>query len=152
MKDIEYLLSKFIDGEIDADEEQKLFSFLSADKDARKTLYNFIKLNSEASGVFRSNFDFLTDNSKLAKGTDYSFFKRRSIILKFQPLKYAAIFILVIISLFLFTKMQGYSSQLELISKNMKQQSELIEVLKNSIPPVRVTSQDGNKIVIRTNL
>ena len=110
MKDIEYLLSKFIDGEIDADEEQKLFSFLSADKDARKTLYNFIKLNSEASGVFRSNFDFLPDDSKLAKSTDYSFFKRRSIILKFQPLKYAAIFILVIISLFLFTKMQGYSS------------------------------------------
>ncbi|MDP3580819.1 MAG: hypothetical protein Q8S39_02720 [Ignavibacteria bacterium] len=152
MKDIEYLLSKFIDGEINADEEQKLFTFLSADKDARKALYNFIKLNSEASEVFRSNFDFLPDDSKLARSTEYSFFKNRSIILKPQTLKYAAVFILVIISLFLFTKVQGYSSQLELISKNVRQQAELIEVLKNSIPPVRITSQDGNKIVIRTNL
>lgn len=152
MKDIEYLLSKFIDGEIEADEEEKLFSFLSTNNEARKTLYNFIKLNSEATGIFRSNLDFLPDDSKLAINTEHSFSKNRLIILKFWALKYAAVFILVIISLFLFTKMQGYSSQLELISKNVKQQSELIEVLKNSIPPVRITSQDGNKIVIRTNL
>lgn len=152
MNDIEFLLSKFIDGELDADEEQRLFSFLNSSNEARKTLNNFIKLNSETSRIFRSTFDFLPDVSKRATNTGNILSKRRSILPKFQILKYAAVFILTIISISLFIKMQGYTGRLEFISKQVKQQTELIEVLKNSIPPVRVTSQDGNKIVIRTNL
>lgn len=56
MKEIEQLISKYIDNELDAEGQDQLFTVLAANPRARKTLHDFMKINMGAAS-FYTNVD-----------------------------------------------------------------------------------------------
>lgn len=152
MNDVEYLISKFIDGELSTDEEQELFSRLSVNTMDRKTLFNFIKIDKETSEIYRAPSILSSRDLNFVINKSNHSSKSKIFAFTFPILKYVAVILLLIISLFFLIQTQSYSNQLEIALKRINQKTELIEVLKNSIPPVRVTLQSAEKFIVKTNM
>jgi hypothetical protein len=146
------LINLYFDGELEKRKEINLFSLLASDQIARDY---FKQLSLIRSAVDNSAEDFPSEleerilrsiGSKVAtKAGIFSYIKI------FSAISYAAAFILLFLSGYLFFKVSDYQERVDNLSQQMIIQSKTIQMLYNSLPGVEVRATFDNEIIIKPN-
>jgi hypothetical protein len=146
------MINLYFDGELAKSEEAKLFSLLASDQSARDY---FKQLSVIRNAVDNSAEDFPAEleerilrsvGSKAAAKTGIF-----SNIKIFSAISYAAAFVLLFLSGYLFFKVSNYQERVDNLSEQMMMQTKTIQMLYNSLPGVEVRATFDNEIIIKPN-
>ncbi|MDP3147864.1 MAG: hypothetical protein Q8N83_01925 [Ignavibacteria bacterium] len=140
-KEIETMIDLYFDGELEKGREPILFTLLSQDVEGRDY---FKKLNALKSGVadtmeiFPSKLDekILRSIGQLNERQTTTFINRKV----FNAFTYAFTAILLILTIFFYSRSEDYKTQFADLTREVKQQNEKLELLMNALPTVEVTS------------
>ncbi len=75
-----------------------------------------------------------------------------SVFLTFSFASYAITVILFIVTIFLFIQSRDYKNTIELVSKQIENRNQEIQLLLNSLPAAEVTTTYENPIVVKAKL
>ena len=139
-KEIETMIELYFDGELPKGKEPILFTLLSQDVDGREY---FKKLNTLKNGIantmetFPSKLDekILRSIGKLNERETTTFINRKV----FNAVTYAFTAILLVLTIFFYSRSEDYKTQFADLTREVKQQNEKLELLMNALPPVEVT-------------
>lgn len=139
-KEIETMIELYFDGELPKGKEPILFTLLSQDVDGREY---FKKLNTLKNGIantmetFPSKLDekILRSIGKLNERETTTFINRKV----FNAFTYAFTAILLVLTIFFYSRSEDYKTQFADLTREVKQQNEKLELLMNALPPVEVT-------------
>ncbi|NCQ19436.1 MAG: hypothetical protein COW85_14880 [Ignavibacteria bacterium CG22_combo_CG10-13_8_21_14_all_37_15] len=139
-KEIETMIDLYFDGELEKGREPILFTLLSQDIEGRAY---FKKLNALKSGVvdtikiFPDKLDekILRSIGKLNERQTTAFINRKV----FNAVTYAFTTILLILTIFFYSRSEDYKTQFADLTREVKQQNEKLELLMNALPTVEVT-------------
>lgn len=152
-EDTRKLVELYFDNELERGRESLLFSILAVDEEAREY---FRQLNIIHSAVKETTDDFPSGleerifHSIETKTAGRRIFKGNFFI-NAASLGIAAL--MLIISSFLFFEMRDYRSKVEVVSEQVREQSQTIElIINNSLPPAEVRSRRVNEIIVNANL
>jgi len=146
------MINLYFDGELEKSKEVNLFSLLSGDPTARDY---FKQLSVIRNAVDNSSEDFPAEleerilrsvGSKIS--TRAGFFSNIKI---FSTISYAAAFILLFLSGYLFFKVSNYQERVDNLSQQMMMQTKTIQMLYNSLPGIEVRATFDNEIIIKPN-
>jgi hypothetical protein len=147
------LVELYFDNELERGRESLLFSILAVDEEAREY---FRQLNIIHAAVKETTDNFPPDleerifHSIETKSVTSRIF-RGNFFLNAASLGIAAL--MLIISSFLFFEMRDYRSKVEVVSEQVREQSQTIElIINNSLPPAEVRSRRVNEIIVNANL
>lgn len=152
--EIKNMVDLYFDGELDKNKEPVLFSSLSTDNEAREY---FKKLHALRTAVIESMEPFpvkLEENIfNSIKTTNKRVFSNANFTGRASHLiSIAAAAILLIICSLLFFELKDYKSQISIITDQVKEQKETINVILNSkYPAVIVTPETKNEIIVKAN-
>jgi len=147
------MINLYFDGELEKSKEVNLFSLLSSDLMARDY---FKQLSVIRNAVDNSSEDFPAEleerilrsvGSKIS--TRAGFFSNIKI---FSTISYAAAFILLFLSGYLFFKVSNYQERVDNLSQQMFIQSQTIELLINSLPVVEVRATSIKDKLYKPNI
>ncbi len=150
--DLNVMINKYFDGELEKSREPELFAALSSNEDARgyfKQLNRIREVVNESEEDFPDELEQRIFYSLSEKETNRKMFSFKDHF--FPALSYAAAAVLLILSLFLFTELNSYRSQAEMASERLNAQSQTINLLLNSLPAVQVRTAQEHKVVVRSN-
>jgi len=139
-KEIESMIELYLDGELPKGKEPILFTLLSQDIEGREY---FKKLNALKSSIvdtmeeFPRNLDekILRSIGKLNERQTITFINRKV----FNAVTYAFTTILLILTIFFYSRSEDYKTQFADLTREVKQQNEKLELLMNALPTVEVT-------------
>jgi len=139
-KEIESMIDLYFDGELEKGREPILFTLLSQDVEGRDY---FKKLNALKSGVadtmeiFPGKLDekILRSIGQLNERQTTTFINRKV----FNAVTYAFTAILLILTIFFYSRAEDYKTQFADLTREVKQQNEKLELLMNALPTVEVT-------------
>jgi predicted anti-sigma-YlaC factor YlaD len=145
------LVQLYGDGELEKSKEPDLFIHLAKCEECRSF---FKKLNEISTSAIQEEFPVDLErrifNSLLVKeGKSKQNFFRRILIPAFS---YAAVLIIVITGIVIYSKMNEYKNEITVINQQMEYQSQTIELLYNSLSPTIVHPKYEHEIIIKTKL
>lgn len=147
------LINLYFDGELEKGKEPVLFTLLSQDEEARNL---FKQMNA-----LKTNIPFTMEEvpynleKKILYGVAEKnskpvfIFNRNSI---FSFASYAITVVLFIVTIFLFIQSRDYKNTIELVSKQIENRNQEIQLLLNSLPAAEVTTTYENPIVVKAKL
>jgi len=152
--DIKIMIDEYLDGELNKEKENYLFSVLSSDKDAREYFKQMNRLKIFV-GAGAENYPDSLDR-KIQKRINSSTSSFKSIFTGKNILyytAYAVILILLFAGYILFDKYDFQKEQLTAARQTISQQKELIELITTGDEnQIIVSGELENKIIINANL
>lgn len=147
--DINKMIERYFDGELESSEEKELFIILSANDEAR----NYFKQNhllSSLAGEMQEEFPQELEK-KILSGTILT--ERRNFFgQKIRPLLvYASVAVFFLLSIFFYNEANGYRENIAKINNRIENQDRTIKRLLNSLPAAEVEAKFSNEIIIRAN-
>ena len=152
--ELKEMVELYIDNSLEKNKEPLLFSSLAGNDEAREYFFslniirNSVEKDMQAfpAGLEESIFNSL---KKRNKKVPLSFSNQRSVML----LSAAVALIFILISGFLFNKVQSYQDRMDLISEQINVQNRTIDlILNNTLPAAEVRGKSLNEIIVRANL
>jgi len=147
------MIDLYFDNELEKGKEPTLFTTLAVNEEAREYFksVNAFKTNipftlEEFPPDLEKNILYTVVNTK----TKNNFTLPKSRIFYFAS--YAMTVMLMVLSLVLFLQTNNYRINIETVNKKIDQQSEVIQLLMNSLPVVEVSSIYENKAEVKANL
>jgi hypothetical protein len=152
--DIKILINEYFDSELEKSQEVVLFSILSQNEEARDY---FKKLNIIRTSLNESREEFpLELEERIFHSIENKNQKKRSFFNLhnfFTVGSYAVAVILLIVSIFLFNKINDYKKEMDNAVNIISAKSETIELLiRNTLPTTEVKANFPNEIIIKSNL
>lgn len=154
-EDLKTLINLYFDNELEKSKEPVLFSMLSQDSEAREY---FKKLNVLKSGIENTMEVFpSTLNAKILHSigklneTQTVLFINKNI---FSAITYSLTIILLILTVFFYVQSEEYKVRLFDLTREVKKQSDRLELIMNAMPQVEVTGGyvRTKQIVVRPNM
>ena len=148
---IKELINQYFDNELDREEEIFLFTKLSQVEEAREYFKQMNLLSENVKNTFEE-FPLELEEEILSESvTDVKIPKHFSF--NFQSiLGYAFSVVLLIISLVIYTQSIEYKKDIEMNIQQINQQSKMLEMMFNALPPVEVKAKFTNDIIIRPTI
>ncbi len=145
------MINAYADNEMDKSEEAFLFTHLSGCEECRTY---FKSLSLVSSGIVKEEFPreleeriFISIKNKQNKRTS-RFFK-----IKFFPaISYAAAAVLLVVSLLLYSELNNYKNMMVEVSSQVKNQTQTIEMLYNSLPPTVVQATYHDAVIVKAKM
>ncbi len=139
-KELETMIELYFDGELPKGNEPILFTSLSQDIEGREY---FKKLNALKSSLVDTMEEFpgkldekiLRAVGQLNEKEAITFINRKV----FNAVTYAFTAILLILTIFFYSRSEDYKTQFADLTREVKQQNEKLELLMNALPTVEVT-------------
>ncbi|MCK9425010.1 MAG: hypothetical protein M0Q21_03105 [Ignavibacteriaceae bacterium] len=139
-KELETMIDLYFDGELEKGKEPILFTLLSQDIEGREY---FKKLNTLKSTLTNTMEEFprkldekiLRSIGQLNERQTNTFINRKV----FNAVTYAFTAILLILTIFFYSRSEDYKTQFADLTHEVKQQNEKLELLMNALPTVEVT-------------
>jgi hypothetical protein len=134
------MIDNYFDGELEKGKEPVMFSLLAADEEARE---HFKKMNLLKTGVLQTMDEFppLLDEKILRSVGSIQDIHTSAFINKkvFSVITYSATIVLLILTIFFYSKTEEYKVQFYDLTREVKNQNDKIELLMNTLPEVEVT-------------
>ncbi len=150
---IKQMADLFLDGELEKEKEPLLFTQLSLNEEAREY---FKKLHALKTSVELDEKEFpvhLEENifNSISKK---EFNKERNPVIKkvFANIAYGFTIVLIVLTVFLLSKLNEYDNRVNQITKQIQFQNQTIELLYNSLPAAVISSGHQNEIIIKSNM
>ncbi|MBU0559998.1 MAG: hypothetical protein KJ799_13485 [Bacteroidetes bacterium] len=153
-EDINNLIDLYFDGELKKEAEALLFTQLSINDESREYFKSMNLLKSEINDsvkefpeelearIFHSTFGQIKSEKR--------FFE----LPQFVPhlVLYTLTIILLTFSIIFYNRLNNYEETLQIKTQQVNQQSQLIELLLNSLPATEVKGNVENEIIIKANI
>ena len=153
-KEIKFMVDSYFDGELEKGNEPVLFSLLSSDTEAREY---FKKLNLLKTSIVNSVEEFPQQlDERILRSIESSNQKFVQInIYKniFKAVAYSVTIILLILTIFFYSKSEEYKVQFNDLTREVKKQNDKLELIMNALPPVDVSGNfyTTRQIIVRPN-
>lgn len=151
-EEIKERINQFFDNELSKQEEAFLFSQLSSNEEARRYFkeMNLLKTTFEQTAEeFPETLDakILSKIDKQREKQPGTF----TVNFKTAVISVFSVFLLIL-SVFLYSRLETYEERLDRSFQQINQQQEKIELLYNSLPTIEVRSKLDNEIIIQSKL
>lgn len=150
---IKQMADLFLDDELEKEKESLLFTQLSLNEEAREY---FKKLHALKTSVELDEKEFpihLEENifNSISKK---EFKKERKPVIKkvFANIAYGFTIVLIVLTVFLLSKLNEYDNRVNQITKQIQFQNQTIELLYNSLPAAVISPGHQNEIIIKSNM
>lgn len=150
---LKIMINEYFDNELDKKSESSLFVLLSQDDEAREYFKNL----SELETVVNETSEELPED--LEERILRSVEKQRKTYLPliqgkriFPNVSYALVVLMLILTTYLFVRLEIYQDRVETISNHVIKQARTIEMLYNSLPVVEIREKPNNQIIIKSKL
>jgi len=146
------MIDLFFDKELEKNKEPLLFSLLSQDEEAREYFkeLNLIKTSIEGS---REEVPYSLEARILYSIDEKEGRKKKLIIRRLSySFAYAAALLLLAASIFLYSKVNDYKSEVENIKSQVQYQAQTIELLYNALPPQVVQAKFSNEVIVKARM
>ncbi len=148
--DIKKIVDQYFDGELEKSKETFLFSELSVNEESReyfKRVNKYKNAIQEAYEEFPASLERKIFSS--VRGLSVKSYSKSRL---FPLLSYSLALVLLIIGLFMFLEVREYRKEIQLTSRQMIEQQKTINLLINSLPPVKIETELNNAVIIKANL
>lgn len=148
------MIDLYFDGELEKGKEPIMFTLLSQDTEAREY---FKKLNALKSGMINTMEEFPSTLDEKILRTVGNMNKRQTpfIINKkvFSAIIYSVTIILLILTIFFYSKSEDYKIQFVDLTREVKKQNDKLELIMNALPQVDVSGSyyRTKQIIVRPN-
>lgn len=150
--EIKYIIDLYFDGELDKQKEAFLFLELSRDESAReyfKRMNSLKTLMENSAEEFPPHLEEKILCSVINKKETPAIINSRKI---FTVVLYPLTIVLIVISFFLYNQTKNYQNSIEAINHQIDRQSQIIQILMNSLPAAEVNPKYENTIVVKANM
>lgn len=153
--DLRNMIDLYFDGELEKSKEPILFSLLSQDAEGREYFKKLNALKSEIGNSLES-FPAALDE-KILRSVGQIDEKRISALINkkvFSVIAYSATIILLILTIFFYSRAEEYKVQFVDLTREVKKQNDRLELIMNAMPQVEVTGGylKTKQIVVRPNM
>jgi hypothetical protein len=149
------MIDFYFDGELEKGKEPVMFSLLSQDAEARE---HFKKMNALKSVFSTSAEQFPTSlDEKILRSVSNLNEKQTVFFINkkvFSAITYSASVILLILTIFFYSKSEEYKVQFFDLTREVKKQNDKLELLMNALPQVDVSGSyfRTKQIIVRPNI
>ena len=147
------MVNLYFDGELKKNQESLLFTRLAENNEARDY---FLQLSRIQTAVADSSEEFPEElDERILRTIGSENTSGRSFITKsrlFLAVSLAASVVLLLLSSYLFLRIDSFHNRVDDLSQQIKIQSRTIEMLYNSLPGIEVESSLKNAIIIKPNI
>jgi len=153
--DLKTMINLYFDDELEKGKEPIMFSVLSADAEAREY---FKKLNALKTGMVNTLDKFPNKlDEKILRSVGNIDDKQTTAFLNrkvFSVISYSFTLILLILTIFFYSKSEEYKVQFFDLTREVKKQNDKLELLMNALPQVEVTGAylRTKQIVVRPTM
>lgn len=140
------IIEKYFDNELDKQGEASLFSMLSVNDTAREQfkamllIRNTIEADQEQFPLKLDERILTSLQPDIPKGSQFGFSRWSPL----HYLGYGLSAVLVIITLLIYSEVQGYRQKVSRLDERVKEQSQTIEMFYNSLPTVTIRPTINN--------
>ena len=146
------MINLYFDGELNKEDEAYLFSLISSDEEGRE-YFKTLNTLKESYRVSEKKYPQTLEEKilkgiseeKITKSSDRYFFIPKALVYTFSVL-------FVFISLFVYTKFSIHEEKMKLQVEQVEKQTEMINLLINSLPQAEVKGKEVRKVIVRANL
>lgn len=152
--EINAMIDLYFDGELEKGKEPVLFTLLSQDAEAREY---FKKSNLLKAGIANSIEAFPSQiDEKILRSVGWHNEKQKILFINkkvFSAVTYTVSVILLILTIFFYSKSEEYKVQFTDLTREVKKQSDKLELLMNALPQVDVSGSyyRTKQIIVRPN-
>lgn len=147
------VINAYFDGELEKWQEPLLFTQLSLNNEAREYFKQLNKIKTAVDKSFEEFPEELDERILRSVGSSaaikpglFSNFKI------FSAIPYAAAFVLLFLSGYLFFKVSSFQERVDNLSQHMIVQSRTIQLLYNTLPGIEVRATLDNEIIVKPNI
>jgi hypothetical protein len=134
------MIDNYFDGELEKGKEPIMFTSLALDEEARE---HFKKMNLLITGIMQTMEEFPSSlDEKILRSVGSIQEKHTSAFINkkvFYVITYSATIVLLILTIFFYSKTEEYKVQFYDLTREVKNQNDKIELLMNTLPEVEVT-------------
>jgi hypothetical protein len=138
---IKEMIDFYFDGELEKGKEPILFTLLSGDEEARDY---FKKLNFLKAEMISTLEEYPSQLDEKVLRSISKINEKQSSILSarqvFSVITYTVTVVLLILTIFFYSKSEEYQVQFSSLTREVKEQNDKLELLMNALPQVEVTS------------
>ncbi|MCP5061680.1 MAG: hypothetical protein GY936_04350 [Ignavibacteriae bacterium] len=146
------MVNLYIDGELKKEDEAYFFSLISSDEEGRE-YFKTMNTLSESHRVSEKKYP-QTLEDKILKGipsTKKSISNEKYYLIP-RKFVYAFSIILIAFSLFIYAEYNINKEKMKMQVKQTEQQTEMINLIMNSLPQTEVKGVKEKKVIVRANL
>ena len=152
-EELKIKINEYFDGELTKAKEALLFSRLSDDAEAREYFRDFNKITTAVQESFKAMPNELEERILFSVGDvsekrNNSFFRSWN----YTIAAYAAAALFLITALFFYSSNNEYKQKLEMTIEKVNTQSQMIQLLYNSLPAAEVDTKLENQVIVNANL
>lgn len=149
------MIDLYCEGELEKGKEPVLFTLLSQDEEAREYFKKMNALTNEI-GNSLENFPESLD-AKIMRKVGQINERQMSVFINkkvFSVIAYSATIILLILTIFFYSKAEEYKVQFVDLTREVKKQNDRLELIMNAMPQVEVTGGylKTKQIIVRPNM
>ena len=154
-EDLKTMIDLYFDGELEKGKEPILFTSLSQDEEARDY---FKKMNALTNEIGNSLDGFPEDlDTKIMRKVGQINDRQMSAFINkkvFSVIAYSATIILLILTIFFYSRAEEYRVQFVDLTREVKKQNDRLELIMNAMPQVEVTGGylKTKQIIVRPNM
>jgi hypothetical protein len=152
-EEIKLMADEFLDGELEKNKEPILFTHLSLDEEAREYFKSLNSIKSVVNSTieeFPDSLDSRILHSITSTNRKNFFFTVKNNVPAFLSYTLAVLFFVV--SLIFYFETVNYRSILEQKNMQVIQQTQMIELLMNSLPMTEVTASYPNPVKVEAKM
>ncbi len=145
------LIQLYIDGELEKEKEAYVFTHLSGCEECRSFFRTLAAITANIhKEEFPNELETRIFNSINAKETkrENKFFRKVFI----RTISYAAALFLLAASLFLYQQANDYKNEVINMNRQIQSQTQMIDLLYNTMPPTVVRAKFDHEIIIKTKM
>ncbi|MBA4323191.1 MAG: hypothetical protein C0408_10280 [Odoribacter sp.] len=153
-KEIIQMIDQYFDEELTKGSEPVMFTLLAQDAEAREY---FKRLNALKSGMINTMEEFPSAlDEKILRTVGSMKVNNTPFIINrntFSVITYSVSVILLILTIFFYTRSEKYEVQFSDLTREVKKQNDRLELIMNALPQVDVSGNyyRTNQIVVRPN-
>jgi hypothetical protein len=143
--EIENLINLYFDGELEKGREAYLFTVLSGNEEARSYFKQMHSIKSNIQFTieeFPAKLDenILRSVGKSKTGRTFKYIDKKI----FDAVVYTAAVVLIVLSIFFYSKSEEYKVQFFDLTREVKKQNEQLQLIMNALPEIEVYSDDSD--------
>jgi hypothetical protein len=149
------MIDLYFDGELEKGKEPVMFTLLSQDTEARE---HFKKMNALKSAFSTSAEQFPSSlDEKILRSVSSLNERQKAFFINknfFSAVSYSVTIILLILTMFFYSKSEEYKVQFFDLTREVKKQNDKLELLMNALPQVEVPGSyyRTKQITVRPNI
>jgi hypothetical protein len=152
-EDIKLMVDEFLDGQLAKNKEPILFTHLSLDEEAR----DYFKSLNSIKGVMESTIEEFPESLDSRILYSISATNKRNVFFTVKHnipalLSYTLAVLLLVVSILFYSETVSYRNSLEQKNQQVMQQTQMIELLMNSLPMTEVTASYPNPVKVEANM